>query len=152
MSTVEPTTNKAAYTRIIDAVNSGDRDAMARTGDELIDPTLVNPGPLAHGATGAAAFMEVFRVLRQAFPDLHITVQELIAEGDKVVCQNTVTGTHVGEFLGIPPTGNAVSYDEIFIMRFVDGRIVEASGVVDVLSQLRQIGALPVPPLPTVNS
>lgn len=44
-------------------------------------------------------------------------------------------------------TGNAVSYDEIFIMRFVNGRIVEASGVVDVLSQLRQIGALPVPPL-----
>jgi steroid delta-isomerase-like uncharacterized protein len=96
--------------------------------------------------------MEVFRVLRQAFPDLHITVQDLIAEGDKVVCQNTVTGTHEGEFLGIPPTGNAVSYDEIFIMRFVNGRIVEASGVVDVLSQLRQIGALPVPPLPTVNS
>lgn len=142
MSIADLANNKATYTRIIDAVNSGDTNLIANTLHEVVDPSLVNPGPVAHGATGAAALIEVFRVLRQAFPDLHITVKDLVAEGDKVVSWDTVTGTHRGDLLGIPPTGNAVSYDEMFIVRFVDGRIAEASGVVDVLTQLRQIGVL----------
>jgi steroid delta-isomerase-like uncharacterized protein len=83
--------------------------------------------------------MVVARLYR-AFPDLHITVEELIAEGDKVVEKDMVTGTHQGEYNGLPPTGKSVSYNEIFIMRFVNGRIAEIWGVVDVLSQLRQLG------------
>jgi predicted ester cyclase len=66
----------------------------------------------------------------------------VIAEGDRVVARNTVTGTHLGEYMGIPPTGKSVTYDEIFIARFVDGRIAETRGVVDVLSQMKQLGAL----------
>jgi predicted ester cyclase len=67
----------------------------------------------------------------------------VIAEGDKVVGRNTVTGTHQGEYLGLPPTGKSVTYDEIFIFRFAGGRIVETWGVVDVLSQMRQLDAIP---------
>jgi steroid delta-isomerase-like uncharacterized protein len=151
MSTDVTNTNKEALARLLDAVNSGDEDLMAKTFDELIDPNLVNPGPVAHGATGAAAMTEVFRVLRRTFPDLHIAVDDVIAEGDKVVSRDTVSGTHHGEFMGIPATGNAVSYDEIFIMRFVDGRIAEAWGVVNVLALLGQLGALPQPALLGVN-
>jgi predicted ester cyclase len=66
----------------------------------------------------------------------------VIAEGDKVVGRNTVTGTHQGEYMGIPPTGKSVTYNEIFIARFVNGRIAETWGVVDVLSQMRQLGAI----------
>jgi predicted ester cyclase len=65
-----------------------------------------------------------------------------IAEGDKVVVRNTVTGTHLGEYLGIAPTGRRVEYDEIFILRLAGGRIAETWGVVDMLAQLRQLGAV----------
>jgi len=70
----------------------------------------------------------------------------VIAEGDKVVARNTVTGTHQGEFRGVPPTGKSVSYHEIFIFR-VSGRLIaEIWGVVDVLAQLRQLGMIPAQP------
>ena len=67
----------------------------------------------------------------------------MIAEGDKVVGRNTVTGTHRGDYMGIPPTGKSITYNEIFIGRFAGGRIAETWGVVDVLSQMRQLGAIP---------
>jgi hypothetical protein len=81
----------------------------------------------------------VFARLLRAYPDLRVAIQDVIAEGDKVVVRNVVSGTHNGEYLGIPPTGKAVTYNEIFIMRFVNGRIAEGWGVVDVFSQLRQL-------------
>jgi predicted ester cyclase len=59
-----------------------------------------------------------------------------------VVGRNTVTGNHRGQYLGISPTGRSVTYNEIFIFRMADGRIVETWGVVDVLAQLRQLGAV----------
>ena len=81
-------------------------------------------------------------MLFAVYPDLHVAVDDLIAAGDKIVVRNTVTGTHQGEMMGTPPTGNSVTYNEIFIFRFVDGRVAETWGVVDVLAQMRQIGAL----------
>jgi predicted ester cyclase len=67
----------------------------------------------------------------------------LIEEGDKIVSRNTVTGTHRGEYMGLRPTGKSVTYNEIFIARFAGGRVAETWGVVDVLSQMRQLGAIP---------
>lgn len=67
----------------------------------------------------------------------------MIAEGDKVVHRNTVTGTHQGEYRGVAPTGKPITYNEIFIFRFADGRVAEIWGVVDVLAQLRQLGVIP---------
>ena len=78
-------------------------------------------------------------ILLRAFPDLHVTVEDLIAEGDKVVARNTVTGTHQGEYMGRPPTGKPVTYDEIFILRFANGRIAEMWGIVDVPSQMNSL-------------
>jgi hypothetical protein len=70
-------------------------------------------------------------------------VEDVIAEGDKVVARNTVTGTHQGEYKGLPPTGKSISYSEIFIFRFAGGRIAEIWRVVDVLAQMKQLGMLP---------
>ena len=92
--------------------------------------------------TGAQAIKDVFATLLRAFPDLHIAVDDMIAEGDKIVSRNLVTGTHLGEYMGIPPTGKSVTYNEIFIFRFINGRIAETWGVVDVLSQMQQLGAV----------
>jgi hypothetical protein len=98
--------------------------------------------PLPTGATGAQALKQVWAMLLRGLPDLHVAVEDLIAEGDKVVSRNTVTGTHRGEYRGLPPTGKSVTYNEIFVFRFANGRIAEMWGVVDVFSQLQQLGVI----------
>jgi len=145
MPTDQVTSNKATVRRFHEAVNSGDAELIARTIDELVEPDVRIGTPLPIDATGAQALKQVWATLLRAYPDLQVTVEDLIAAGDKVVCRNVVTGTHKGEYLGLPPTGRPVTYNEIFIFRFAGGRIAETWGVVDVLAQLRQLGAVPGP-------
>jgi steroid delta-isomerase-like uncharacterized protein len=143
MTTAETERNKAIARRFSDGMNTNDAEIVSRTIDELVEPDALIRTPLPIGVTGARALKEVFTRLHTAYPDLHVGVEDLIAEGDKVVSRNVVTGTHRGEYLGIRPTGKFVTYNEIFVFRFRDGRIAETWGVVDVLSQLRQLGAIP---------
>jgi len=142
MSTLQATSNKATFTRFHDATNTGDADLISGTIDEIFEPDVLIRTPLPVKATGAQALKEVFARLHRAFPDLHITVEDLIAEGNKVVGRNSITGTHRGEYMGLPPTGKTVTYSEIFIFRFAGGRIAETWGVVDVFSQLKQLGVI----------
>ena len=142
MSTDQETTNKATLTRFQEALSSGDWELISKTIDEVVEPDALIRTPLPIEATGAELLKEVFGRLLRAFPDLHITVEDMIAEADKVVARDTVTGTHQGEYMGIPPTGKPVTYNEIFIVRFADGRITETWGIVDVLSQMKQLGVI----------
>jgi steroid delta-isomerase-like uncharacterized protein len=135
--------NKAAFSRFHDAVNTGDAKVIERAIDEAFAPDVRFHAPVPTRATGAQAIREVWAVLLRAFPDVHVAIEDVIAEGDKVVARNTVTGTHQGEYRGVPATGKPVTYDEIFIGRFADGRIAEIWGVVDVYAQLRQLGLIP---------
>jgi steroid delta-isomerase-like uncharacterized protein len=146
MSKTEETTNKALFRRFSDATNTGDAALISKTIDEVVEPDALIRTPVPLEATGAQALKEVFARLHQVFPDLHVAVEDLIAERDKVVARNSVTGTHKGEYMGLSPTGRSVAYDEIFIFRFVDGRIAETWGVVDVFSQMQQLGVIPAPP------
>jgi steroid delta-isomerase-like uncharacterized protein len=146
MSTAQETSSKATLRRFIDAANTGDAELLSKTIEELIEPDALIRTPLPIEATGAELVKELWARLHRAYADLHITIEDLIQEGDKVVIRNTVTGTHEGEYMGIPPTGKSVTYNEIFIARFADGRIAETWGVVDVLSQMRQLGAIPEAP------
>ena len=143
MSTDQATRNGASFRRFNDAVNTGDAELISETIDEVFAPDVLIRTPLPVDATGAQAMKEVFGRLLRAFPDLHVTVEDVIEEGDKLVSRNVVTGTHEGDYMGLPPTGRSVTYNEIFILRFVNGRIAETWGVVDVLSQMRQLGAIP---------
>jgi predicted ester cyclase len=143
MSTAQETSNKATFRRFHDAINTGDVELISKTIDELVEPNALIRTPLPIEATGAQLAKEVFGRLLRAYPDLHITVEDLIEEGDKLVSRNTVTGTHQGEYMGLPPTGKSVTYNEIFIARFAGGRVAETWGVVDVFSQMKQLGAIP---------
>jgi predicted ester cyclase len=134
MTTNQEAINTAAFSRLHDATNSGDIELIARAIDELVAPDAVIDTPLP--------LKEVWTRLLPAFPDLHITVEDLIAKDDTIVCRQTVTATHQGEYMGLAPTGRPVAYDEMFILRFADGRIVEIRGVVDVFAQMRQLGAI----------
>ena len=142
MSTAQETRNKATIRRLQDAVQGG-AESISQTIDEVVQPNVVFHAPVPTGATGAQALKQVWPVLLRAFPDLHVTVEDLIEEGDKVACRNKVTGTHQGEYRGLPPSGKSVTYNEIFICRFTGGKIAEIWGVVDVFSQMKQLGAIP---------
>ena len=143
MSTGQPTSNKATFSRIHEAVNSGDAEVISKTIDEVVEPNVLFHTPAPIDAGGAQALKHVWTVLLRAFPDIHVAVEDVIAEGDKVVYRNTVSGTHQGEYRGLPPTGKSVTYNEIFIVRFAGGRIAEIWGVVDVFSQMQQLGVIP---------
>ena len=142
MSTDQEARNKATFTRFHDAVNSGSAEIISKMIDELVEPDATIRTPVPLDVTGAEALKHVWAVLLQAFPDLHLTVEDMIAEGDKLVVRNTVAGTHLGEYMGLPPTGKSVVYNEIFIFRFEGGRVAETWGVVDVLSQMKQLGVI----------
>jgi predicted ester cyclase len=142
MPAAECDRNKATFRRLLDAANTNDPEIIATAIDALVAPDAVIRTPLPLGVSGAPALKQVFATVHRAYPDLHVAVEDLIAEGDKVVGRHVVTGTHRGEYMGLAPTGKAVTYNEIFILRFVDGRVAETWGVVDVLAQMRQLGAI----------
>jgi steroid delta-isomerase-like uncharacterized protein len=143
MSADQEASNKATLRRFQEALSGSDWELISKTIDELVEPDAKIRTPLPIEATGAELLKEVFGRLLRAFPDLRVTVEDVIAEGDKVVARNTVTGTHQGEYMGLQATGKSVTYNEVFIARFAGGRIAETWGIVDVLSQMRQLGVIP---------
>jgi predicted ester cyclase len=80
-----------------------------------------------------------------AFPDTHMTIEDLIVEGDKVVGRYTMTGTHKGAYMGIPPTNKKLTMSVIEIDRFVGGKCVESWLKADTLGMMQQLGAIPTP-------
>ena len=82
---------------------------------------------------------------RTAFPDLHLTVEDMIAEGDMVVSRLKARGTHRGDLMGIAPTGKQATVDAIDITRVAGGQLVERWGIIDMLGMMQQIGVIPVP-------
>lgn len=139
--------NKAAIKRFVDAANAHDPQLLSQVVDDVVDPDLTARNPMPIEGTGAEGVKKVFAILHEAFPDLHISVEDLIAEGDKVVARERITGTHHGSYLGHPATGKQVDYNEITVSRFESGRIVEAWSVVDAISLMRQLGAVPTGPV-----
>ena len=122
--------NTAAFKRFHDAANAG--DANPRADHRRIRLAgCADSHPLPIDATGAEKLKQVWSVLFSVYPDIHLTVDDLIAAGDKIVARNTVTGTHRGDSWA-PRHRKSVTYNEIFIFRFVDGRVAETWGVVDV--------------------
>ncbi len=135
--------NKTAYERFMKILNTNDLTLINRTIDAACTPDLLFHAPVPFGATGRAALKNVMGALHTAFPDLHVSLDDIIAADDKVVGRQTVTGTHRGDYMGFAPTGKSVKYREIFIFRFAGGRIAEIWGVVDVLAQMKPLGAIP---------
>lgn len=134
--------NRAVLERFDEAINSGDLDRISQAIDEAFHPNVIISTPLPVDATGAEALKQVWAMLLRAFPDAHVTVEDVIEEGDKLAVRDTVTATHQGPYLGLAPTGKAVTYSEMFILRFADGRIAQTWGVVDMASQMKQLGLI----------
>ncbi len=131
---------KTRARRIADELFSQGDLAVA---DEILATDLIHHTPETHveGSEGAKQFV---LALRRAFPDLSATVEDQIAEGDKVAQRIRWSGTHEGEFFGVPPTGKRVTAELMEIHRIgPDGKITEHWSASDELGLLRQLGALP---------
>jgi len=133
--------NRAAIRRFREAFNAGDLDAAAM----VFDPNAVvhisgAPDPL----TGVA-LIQFAGAMLGAFRDGKSTVEDLIAEGDKVVSRITFRGTHTGDLMGIPPTGKSVTVSETIIDRFADGKVVESWRLFDQMAMMQQLGVIPSP-------
>jgi predicted ester cyclase len=132
--------NKAIYRRWFEEVVTGGCAAVAA---ELLAPEYVLHFPGMPDPVSPTGHIQLVQMFRAGFPDWVETVDDVIAEDDKVVIRVTGQGTHDGEFQGIPPTGRAVTATGIGIGRIRDGRVVEAWAEYDALGLLLQLGALP---------
>ena len=134
-----PTTdNKAVYRQFIEEVANRGNFAAA---DELLADDIVEYENLPDGLPpNGDGIRRLFQMLRTAFPDFNIPIEDLLNDGDKVIARVTLRGTHRGEFLGLPPSGRSIAYEAIDISRIVDGRMVEHWGIPDYLTLFRQLG------------
>ena len=104
---------------------------------------MVEQVPLPGQGPGLAGLKDVLRGFRAGFPDLHFAIEEQIAEGEKVVSRFEFTGTHQGEFLGVPATGKPVRVWGVVIDRLVNGKIKDTRIIMDALGLMAQFGVFP---------
>ena len=110
--------------------NAGNRDAIATYWDEVPSEEI----------------RQAYTLLHTAFPDFQITLEDIMADADKVVTRMLFQGTHHGPFVGVPPTGKHVTWMAIRIYRIADGKIVETWALQDRLGLMQQLGVVPSPP------
>ena len=135
--------NKATARRFMEESFGGGKPELV---DDVLDPDFVRYDPYIESGEvrGAQTVKGNIEWFRNAFPDLSCTVEEQVAEGDKVVSRWTVRGTHRGDFFGVAGTGNRVEFTGIQIDRFDEsGKIVEERAEFDLLGAMRQMGAVP---------
>lgn len=130
--------NKQIFRRYQEIYNSNDLDHLTEVvSEDLLTPKIM-PG-IPPGLEGAKA---AHQTMLDGFPDYQTVIEDLIAEGDKVAARITMSGTHGGSFMGIPPTRKFVSFTGIYVARIAGGKIVEHWGEEDGVSLLRQLGVL----------
>ena len=138
-----PQDPESVYRRIVDEVINGGNVA---TLDDLASPDFVEHEELPPGIPkNREGVKQFFSLLHTAFPDTTATIENLVVQGDMVAARIVVTGTHRGDFAGIPPTGKQVSIQVFDLVRVIDGKMTEHWGLSDQFSLLQQLGAIPAP-------
>ena len=137
MSTEE---NKAIVRRIWEEILNKGNLALV---DELVAPNYIGHFPGMEDIKGPEGLKQLFTMYLTAFPDLRLTIDDMVAEGDKVVCRVTLRGTHKGDLMGIAPTGKQVTGTRTVIHRIVGGKEVEGWDCADTLGMLQQLGVVP---------
>lgn len=132
--------NEALVRRLYEEVfNRGDLSTV----DGLLAADYIDHTALPGTSPGPEGLKQFISMFRAAFPDLHFTIEDMIAAGDTVVVRQTYRGTHEGDLMGIPPTGKQVTITSIDIGRFAGGKLVEHWGATDSLGLLQQLGVVP---------
>jgi steroid delta-isomerase-like uncharacterized protein len=119
------------------------------TASETLAAELISPDAIFHvpgrpePMRGPAGYLAIIQMMRGGFPDIQWTLEEMVAEGDKVAARFTMRGTHLGTFFGTPSTGKKIAVQALNIYRLARGQIIEETGQLDLLGLLQQIGAVP---------
>ena len=132
--------NKLTMHRFVEFINT----ASEKLAEELISPNAIfhvpgRPEPMR----GPAGYLAIIEMMRGGFPDIQWTLEEMVAEGDKVAARFIMRGTHQGTFFGVPPSGKKIAVQAMNFYRLSDGKFVEERGQPDMLGLLQQIGAAP---------
>ena len=133
--------NKATMRRFLEFINTASQELAV----ELIAPGAVfhvpgRPEPMR----GPAGYIAIIGMMRSGFPDIQWTIEEMIAEDDRVAARFMMRGTHRGAFFGVPPTGKKIEAQAMNFYRLFGGQFVEERGQPDIFGLLQQIGAVPV--------
>lgn len=132
--------NKQLMNRFVEFINT----ANEQLANELIssDAKFYVPGQ-PEPMRGPSGYLAIIGMMRSGFPDIQWTLEEVVAENDKVAARFIMRGTHQGAFFGVPPTGKSIKVQAMNFYRFSNGQIIEEYGQPDLLGLLQQIGALP---------
>ncbi len=131
--------NKALVQRFVDAYNRFDLEALGET----VAVDFIEHGD--SGQSGREALLAYASMLHTAFPDITNTIEDIIAEGDKVVTRTLVRGTHLGEMMGMPPTGRQISIATMNSFRVANGKLAEHWAVADTFGMMQQLGVISAP-------
>jgi steroid delta-isomerase-like uncharacterized protein len=137
MSTTED--NKAVVSKFVEEVINQNRMDRA---DDLVVEDFVELDPLPGQRQGREGLKEVLGMMRSAFPDIHWALEEMVAEGDTVASRFTWTGTHRGEFLGVPATGRSVVIKGMVMDQLADGKMSKSRILMDSLGMMQQLGVM----------
>lgn len=134
--------NRKVMQRFMEFINTASEKLAA----ELISPDAIfhvpgGPEPMR----GPGGYLAIVGMIRDGFPDIQWTLEEMIAEGDRVAARFTMRGTHQGTFFGVPPSGKQIAVQAMNFYRLAGGQFVEEHGQPDMLGLLQQIGAVPAP-------
>ena len=135
--------NKALVRQMVEEIfNRGNISLV----DEIMAPDFVEREELPPGIPRDREGVKMLTIMmRSGIPDFNATIDDVVAEGDRVVIRMTSRGTQTGEFMGMPPTGKSISVGVIDIFRIAGGKFVEHWGVTDMMGMMQQLGAMPAP-------
>jgi steroid delta-isomerase-like uncharacterized protein len=130
---------KRLLARFYDEVNAGNLEVI----EELIAEDFVEHEEFPGISPDREGVRQFFTMFRAAFPDMRMEAREVIAEDDLLCCRSTMSGTHQGEFMGMPPTGKRFEVTGFDLVRIRDGQVTEHWGVMDAMKMMQQLGAIP---------
>ncbi|MFL6486841.1 MAG: ester cyclase [Nitrososphaera sp.] len=131
--------NKRIVNQFFELLGRDDTERMEKL---LVSSTHYSFHPSGMPTMDWSGHKQLLTAITRAFPDLYHNIKDMVAEGDKVAVRLIVTGTHKGEFHGIPPSGKKISLDEMAFLTIIDGRITEGWITSDMMSFMQQIGAI----------
>jgi steroid delta-isomerase-like uncharacterized protein len=131
--------NKALCRRCVEILNAGDLDGLA----PFVAPGFVTHDNFAGQGSDFRSFQRGYALFRAVFPDFQLAIEDMVAEGDRVALRFVGRGTHLGEAMGVAPSGKEVAVRGLDVFRIEDGKLAEHWGVGDMLGLLQQIGVLP---------
>ena len=134
--------SKIVMNRFVEFINTANEN-LAK---QIISPDAVfyvpgSPEPMR----GPDGYLAIVGMMRSGFPDIQWTLEEMVAEGDRVAARYRMRGTHQGVFFGVPPTGKTIIVQSMAFYQLSGGQFIKEHGLPDMLSLLQQIGAIPAP-------